>query len=227
VLIVKKDSSCLFKTPALKPSDVLVSNKINIRLKDNEAIVLINSILRGELYETILNLDNNYNEAEKAKIVRNYFVPDGFQLNNYTIKEHERDSVKVGFLMEISNSGIYKKYGNDLVIHNIATLLPAFEKPKNRRLPVQIDYPIYRIDTLVYQIPAGYKMTQTFGGDKISSKYGSFIVSIQIKEEDIVVIKNTLIKPVNVPISEYEEFYGFIKQITELENKIHFSLYKD
>lgn len=226
-LVIKKDSSYLAKTPALMPKDVLMSQKISAKMAENEAIVNFEGVFRGEWYELLLGLESNYNESEKALIVRNNFVPAGFQLNKYSIKRFERDSAKMGFSMETRTPNLYKSYGNELIIYNFTHNLPQFENPKKRRSAVQIDYPINYTDSIVFQVPSGYRVSGTSFSDSIVSEFGQYHLKVITDTDSISLVKNILILPNSIPIGSYKTFYDFYKEIYDRESKLHFTLIKE
>lgn len=224
--IIDYNNSNFIKTPTLKPNDVLVTRKVEIKYNPKEATVKFQNTYRGDSYENILHLEQKFNESEKAMIVRNYIVSDGYQLIDYQISNTNRDSVKIELSYEATSQNIFKNYGNDILVKNIAFSMPNFEKPINRKLPVQIDYPIYKIDTLIYQIPLGYQLHKSQENYTVINKYGEYKFNILESDENITVIKSLLLFSGFYPISEYEEFYNFYKQVSEIENKTHVSLYK-
>lgn len=224
--IIDYNNSDFKKTPTLKPKDVLDTRKIEVKYNLMEATAKFTNTYRGDSYEDILHLVRNFNESEKAKIIRNHIVSDGFQLNDYQISNYNRDSVSIELYYEATSQNLFKHYGNDILVSNIAFSLPNFENPKIRRLPVQIDYPVYKIDTLTIEIPVGYKLHTCQDNYSVVNKYGQFKFNIYEKGENITVIKSLLINPGHYPISEYEEFYNFYKQVLEIENKTHLSFFK-
>lgn len=224
--IVDDSNSNFKRTPMLTPGDVLVTRRVEIKYNPNIANVKFNNTYRGDLYESILHLDKNFSVTEKARIVRNSIVADGFQLIDYQIQNANRDSFKIELQYEATSHDLFKSYGNDILLKNIAFSMPNFEKPTSRKLPVQIDYPIYKIDTLVYEIPVGYKLHKREDSFDIHNKYGKFKFNIYEKPGELIVIKSLLINPGYYPISEYECFYDFCKQVIEIENNTNLLLFK-
>lgn len=224
--IVDDSNSNFKRTPMLTPGDVLVTRRVEIKYNPNIANVKFNNTYRGDLYESILHLDKNFSVTEKARIVRNSIVADGFQLIDYQIQSANRDSFKIELQYEATSHDLFKSYGNDILLKNIAFSMPNFEKPTSRKLPVQIDYPIYKIDTLVYEIPVGYKLHKREDSFDIHNKYGKFKFNIYEKPGELIVIKSLLINPGYYPISEYECFYDFCKQVIEIENNTNLLLFK-
>lgn len=225
--IICKDNSRFIRTPNLKPIDNLEIRKIETNLNENN-IIIVNFLntYKGKSYEEVLRLEKNYNDSEKSRILRNYFIEDGFQLIDYNILSANRDSTNIKISYNATNLNIYKYYGNDILINNIPFTLPDFEKPQIRKLPVQIDYPIYKIDTIIYKIPAGYKLNQDFVTYSLKTKYGEYKLEIYKNANNVIVQKNLLINAGYYDITEYKSFYNFYNQIVESENKTYITLSK-
>lgn len=226
VLVIDHNKSYFDRTPALQPADVLEIRRIEIEYGSREAKVNFRGTYKGNLFETLQQVDKDFSSAEKSRIVRNFLVEDGLQLNDYQITKRNRDSLNIELAYQAVSQQIYKHYGNDILAGNIAFPLLNPGKPKDRKLPVQIDYPVYKIDTLIYQIPTGYKFSQNFKNTEVSGKYGNYSFNVFEENGKLVVVKSLLVFAGNYPVSEYEDFYRFYDQITATENKTHFSFYK-
>jgi hypothetical protein len=224
--IIDSDNSHFIKTPALQPFDVPETRKIEIGYRQLDATAKFQNTYKGEMYEKLLALERNFNEDEKEKIIRNYIVENGFELVNYQIFIPGRDSVWVGATYEATSQNIYKHYGNDILLNNISFSIPPFEKPKDRKLPVQIDYPIYKSDTLIYDIPAGYELNKKPVNFSVTGRYGEYRFNVVESEGKIIVSKSIFINSGYYPRTEYEDFFSFYEQIFEMENKPHLSLNK-
>jgi hypothetical protein len=225
-LIIDHNNSHFVSTPALQPMDVLETRRIEVEYNLREAKVNFRGIYKGDLFETLLQIDKGYNTSEKARIVRNFLVEDGLQLIDYQITKQNRDSLKIELSYHAVSQQIYKHYGNDILLGNIAFPLLYMVKPKDRKLPVQIDYPIYRKDTVIYQIPTGYKFTKSVDNMAVSGKFGQYNFEVYEEDGKLIVIKSMLVYAGKYPVSEYEDFYRFYDQIVATETKTHFSFIK-
>jgi hypothetical protein len=153
-------------------------------------------------------------------------VADGFQLVSYAFSEMHRDSVKIDLNYQATSPSLYKHFGNDILMGNMAFLLPGFEKPANRKLPVQLDCPIYKVDTLVYEIPVGYELNSIQKAYSISNKYGEYALNIHEKDDKVMVTKSLILYAGMYPVAEYAQFYDFYNSIVEIESRTHLSLSK-
>ena len=225
--VVDDNKSHFLRIPALQPEDVLVSRNVAISYDPKEAHLSFESHLRGADYERILHLATGYNETDKARIVRNFVVPEGFHLVDYQIDKPDRDSASITMRYNVRSQQVYKHYGNDILLSNIAFALPAFEKPQYRSLPLQIDHPIYETDTLVYELPHGYSLNPGSKDVALSSRYGEYQLEILEDGQSIKVVKSLLINAGLYPKSEYAAFYDFYRQILTVENSTILSFQKN
>ncbi len=225
-LIITKNDSRFIKTPALKPDEVLETRKITIRHKSGTDYLQFSNKYRGKQYESISSIDRNYGKAMKDKIIRKYIIASYLQLVDYQINLPERDSAFVEFSVQAKSHNIYKSYGRDMLVNNIPFSLPKLEKIEDRKLPLQFDYPIYKIDTITYEIPQDYKAKFYSEDVSISNKYGEYKTTLHKNANNIVLIKKLLVNSASYPLSEYKDFYNFYHQIIESENKPQIILIK-
>ncbi len=225
-LIIDSNNSYLKKTPALKANDVLETRTIKVKYTPQITETNFQEILKGEMYETVEQLNRLYSEEDKRKITRKYFLNDGHELTNYKINIFDRDSTKIEFIQKTSSSNIYMQYGNDIIIKNIPFQISSLKKPKDRILPIQIDYPIYKIDTINYEMPDGYLALFDTPKYEITAKFGSYQYFVKEENGNIKVVKKLLIHSGHYPLSEYNDFYNFIKDANNMEQKINISLKK-
>ena len=225
-LVVNNNNSYFFKTPALKPMDVLNTRVIEVNYNIEDAVVNFHNTYKGDDYEKILFLERNYNESDKSKIIRNNIVSDGFYLDDFQILKQNRDSVKIKLWYKATSQLIYKHYGDDILASNIKLPLPDFAKPGSRKFPVQIDFPIYDIDTLVYEIPPGYNLYKNPENYSIITKYGKYKLESFTTDDKIMIVKSLMINSGSYPVAEYSGFYHFYHQVVDIENQLHLSFYK-
>lgn len=224
-LVIEKDNSHFVHTPALSGPDVLVTRKIEIfYIPGAGSVVLLNNTYRGELYEQLTDFKNSFNKSELTKVLSKYFIEKGFELTNYKILNDNRDSLKIELFYKAETNKLFKKYGNELILKNIPFGLPQFEKPAKRKLPVQIDYPVFKIDTLVYEIPVGYKLEKCPDKQSFSNRFGEYSLQFFNQNSTITVVKKLFIKSGYYPLAEYKDFYDFINEINNFEHKSYLTL---
>ena len=225
--LIDGENSRFLTTPKLTPSEVLERRDITIRWDyEKGSVMKFRNLYRGEMFENLLALDRSLNLAEKNRVIRNYFSVNGSDLIDFKIYGRDRDSREILFTYETSSRHIYKIYGNDILLSNIPFNIPDFEKPATRVSPVQIDHPTYRIDTLSYQIPPGYMVSNKLTRRAISNNYGKYELDVIESGTSIKVVKSMVIYSGFYPIEEYNDFYQFIHEIYESENQVPITLSK-
>lgn len=217
-LLVEHGKSRLVRTPALSSNQVLDQRHITVKYQQaNVAEVDYKCLLRGDDYSALSYVKSSYNKQEKDRVVKNYFNEDGYTINDYDIISYDRDSAFVGFDFSAINQSIYENYGDDVVIKNIALDLPFLENVSKRKQDLQIDFPIYKVDTVYYELPSFYNYTGKPTPFTVDSNYGRY--SIEIKEEggQLLVVKSFELHRGYYPLSNYEDFYAFWKKVISLD----------
>lgn len=224
---IDKDLSEFIWTPALNKLDVMESRSIEIDYSLNgQSEVIFQNSYKGEKYEVLLDLLKDYNNSDISRIFRNYILEEGLELVDYTINETERDSACIKISCRSVSKSVFQQFGNDILVRNFPFSLPDIEKPEKRDLPVQIDYPICKTDTIEYCIPKGFNRNWNIESQNIKDRFGSYKVDIIEEKDSIKIIKYLLVQKGTYPISEYNEFYDFVSTISELENKTILTLTK-
>jgi transglutaminase-like putative cysteine protease len=222
-LVIKKDSSRFYKIPGLGKNQTCEIRSIQIEADIAlKAKVAFKNLYRGYKYEMLFSVDKNYNETQRQQILHDEFTESGFSnFENLKLTKYHRDSALMGLSYLATSTKLFRDYGNEVITDMIPFYLPNFEKPENRQLPVQIDYPIYKIDTLKYSFPNGFKLSAIFPEQKIEEKYGHCSIKAEISPNNVTVVKKILIFPGTYPLSEYGDFYKFITKIKSIENNSH------
>lgn len=187
----------------------------------------IHSVLKGEDFEDLSMLRSETNEAIQDRVIRRYFMSEGFECENFDLRQPSRDSVYIELLAEGKAPHILSHYGDDMLIRNVPMDIPVFEEPLNRDLPVQIDYPIRQTDSLYYHLPAGYRISHLPAEWSAGSDYGFYTLEVEDQEDRVLIIKNFHLYKAEVPIENYPDFYDFINPVATTERNIKVLLTKE
>jgi hypothetical protein len=218
VLLIEKNESHFSKTPSLTFEDVVETRRVKIKpTPQNQALAVFNNSFKGEKYESLYYLAHSIDESNKSKIFRNNFVEDGFELIEFSMSDPNRNSPEIFSSYSANSSNIYKTYGNDLLIHILPFSIPQFEDIKTRKLPVQIDYPIYKVDSLVYELPIGYSVTSKLLNQAIISEFGNYEVNSIQNGNRISIIKSFQLNSGQYPIDKYRDLFSFISKVIDDE----------
>ena len=190
VLILEKGRSHFTKTPALSYSDVREMRKAKIRQNyQDQVLAAFSNSSRGEAYEALIYLSHSVSESQRSQIFKSNFGEEGFDVIDFNLKDPERDSAEIYHTYTARSNDVYKFYGDDLLIKILPFQVLRFEDPGKRRLPVQIDYPIFKIDSLEYEIPAGYSLNGDLINKEIRSNYGIYKVEAAEHNRIVKIVK--------------------------------------
>jgi hypothetical protein len=227
VLIIDKNNSHFTKTPTLLNKDVLETRVIKFLLnKQNETIANFENNYRGANYESLFQLSHSFNESEKSQLIKKYYIENSFESIDFKMVETHRDSTKIQLSYSAKTDKIYRKYGNETIIKLIPFSIPSFKDPKYRTLPVQLDYPIYKIDSIEYPIPSGHQITNQLKNKMIANKFGEYKIEFFQKNQKLIVTKSFLLNAGYYGLDEYPNFYAFINSIDEIENNTYIATIK-
>lgn len=221
-LKVEKENSRLIKTPDLKPNDVLESRNIDI-VSGEDGTVNVNFLntYRGSVYEDLFTRKQQLSQNEMDRYIRNRFNRNGLELNSYSILKSHRDSAKISISISAINHKILKQYGNETLVKVLPLEIPFFEKTDTRTLPIQIDYPIFKIDTIHYNIPEDLSITSLPENTMMNSSYGEYEFKVVQNGQHIQLVKSFLLNAGDYSIENYEAFYSFINDVKSVEKRTY------
>lgn len=221
-LLVTENTSRLIAIPSLKFEEVkCVRNIKTILNNDNSGTTTMSITRRGDEYETAIYLSKNINKNTADKYVRNTILSGSFDLTDFSFEETSKDSAKIELKAECRMHSICKKFGNNISITPYSLRVPYFESPDKRKQDVQIDYPLYYEDNLIYEIPQT-SISKAPSDISITTIYGHYLVKFKIEDNKLLVNKSILIKAGNYSIDEYPDFYNFTNNLRSLENKNYY-----
>jgi hypothetical protein len=222
VFLVDKTNSFFVKTPVLTLNDVLETRYIKVKPStENEIIANFHNVFKGENFESLFYLFKNGSETNKDQSIRLNYIETGFDLIDYKVVNAPRDSGFITLNYNAKNGKLYKKYGAEQLYKVTALDIPPFRKPELRKLPVQINFPVFKIDTVEFQIPFGYKLLAKNQNQHIVTRFGEYDLQFIPQQDKMLVIKRFILKSGNYPIEEYGKFYEFIGQIAGFENNTY------
>lgn len=227
VFVVKDNASFFTHTQELSPSQVLQERDVILNYTlQGETFTTFSLIARGKDYEVLNHMNSAYNQSDKDEILRNYVSQNGFEPIEIKLHDPNRDSTNILLEYRAKSNDIYKNYGNDLLIKTLPFSIPDFQAVSDRKLPVQINYPIHKKDKLTYQLPENYRIEAKPDDKFINSKYGSYSVEYKISGNQVVVSKTLLINKGYYSLDEYPDFLAFIKGLIALDNNAYITTTK-
>ena len=225
--IIDKNQSHYTTTPALTNSDILDSRKVSIyRDLQGNVIADFHNTYRGDSYETLFFISQSLNKSEKLRYLRDKIVLPGSELIEYNIIQSHRDSSKISLSYSTLSNNMFNNYGDEVLIKLVSFDIPELEAPKNRKLPVQFDYPIYNIDTIEYIIPNDYSISNIPKDKKIVTEFGEYHTEFMHDKNIVTVIKSFLLHSGSYSIDRYSSLFDFINKAQEIERTTYIVIKK-
>jgi hypothetical protein len=219
---VDKDRSKFVQIPALKPSDNLVVRKQQISVEEDgagEAKVSLSA--GGEVFELLNYLEKNLPIEKYKDFLEDYVELSGHTVNDFSIKERDRDDYTIEISMECNLSNLARKVGKLLVLQPTLFSLPEAEESDDRLRNLYFPTTIFRIDTTVYMLENKSKYIVTVPEDiSISSRFGDYSVSFSSLPEGIQVVSRFQLLSDEYDASLYAEFVDFVQEAKEKQSDL-------
>lgn len=217
-LVIDSTGSRFISIPSLTPEDVLCSRTFNVDMSTSE--VSIKSIERGAEYEQSLYFANNVNQNTIDRYIKENIFSGSFDLEDFKLVKSEDEAQILLSVTCRTHSSLFKKYGNNLVLSPFPITIAAYESPENRITDVQLDYPEYYQDTIVYRLSSdNQKIENAPQSISIKSEYGSYDVDYKIDGDNLIQYKTIFIAAGRYGADEYEAFYRFVSLVKSNELK--------
>lgn len=215
-LLVDENNSHLITIPSLKQDDVLCSRNMFFNLYNSSSGNLdIKTISRGREYEFLTGFIENVNQSKVEKYIRNSIFKGNYNLTNYKFSKDRNESyITLDATCEVQN--VCKKYGNNLVFEPISFDLDVYELPEKRTQDVQIDYPQFLQDTIIYKIE-NVQISKVPKDVELDSKYGTYKMKFSSDGDKFTITKSFVLNAGRYAIDEYPIFYEFMKKIRNIE----------
>jgi len=222
VFLIEKDNSHFIRTPSLSKDDVLEIRNIRVSSDPANGIVAdFHNTYRGKSFELLFDLSRSVSDSNKSLIIRNNLIETGFDLLNYKLITPPRDSAYIVFNYTAKAGKLFKNYGDEQLVRMIPFSVPPFTEPKRRKYPVQLNFPVYKIDTLEYPIPNGYIVSGIMKDQSINTPFGAYNIQFHQIGNTIQVIKSFLLMAGDYLPEQYPDFFNFVKKVSDIENNTY------
>lgn len=224
-LIIDGENSFFKKTEELSKEDVQLSRNFYIKKEiGGRATVNIRSSYKGKNYEVLHQIKTNFEKSRKMELLTDYFVEDMVQAPDEIIFITSKSNDEIILNYQASSDFILQKMGNEILVRIPKTRFPKLEKPKYRDFNLQIDYPIYQQDHIVFEKPANTQIISIPSSFELKTDFGEYLVEVSEDEKHIIIDKSFYMKAGKYDLDQYLELYQFIAQSKKKERKLLFIL---
>lgn len=219
--VVNNNSSYFKQTPELKKEDVKNTRIIYLKpTPSNIAEIKVRNAYRGIWYESLFFVKNAFDKDKKLEILNDYMIEDYMDTPDQIVFQSSTNPPEIILDYKTRSNTIIQHMGNDIVVNIPEFSFPSLERPKYRDYDVQIDYPIYYYDQIIFEKPINKNITHIPEDMEINSDYGNYSLSIEETEKQIKILKSFYLKPGNYPLNEYEKFYDFVRKSKKRDHNL-------
>jgi len=220
VLLVEKDSSRLVQTPKLRTADVKEAYHHRVSIKeDGNASFISTARIQGPQFEFLKQLDTHVTPTRKTDIMDRFRLIKGTDITDYELSSPHRDST----IMELSLKGTIQQVldyvGSKALLKPVNSFHMNLEKPAARTQPVFIPYPIVKVDTFHYALPANISRIAGLKNNTLQEAFGTYQRSYSFEANRLTIIRTLIIHSGHYDLEQYEAFYKFISQISRQEQQ--------
>jgi len=223
VLLIDGERSRLVHTRIYSAQENCINRHSKVNLTDeNTGVAEVNASYKGLCYDEILPIFHA-DKADKIKVVTQRIELPSFTLDNFLYIEHRSPTPSFDENLHISVSNYIHKMGNDIALlplnfMNKLTSIP--DKVRNRKTDLCIRRSYMENDTVIYQLPDGYNVTELPEKSDIKSKFGEYTSVTTQQGNSITYIRHyQLIKGV-FPPEAYIEYRDFLEQISTADEAV-------
>lgn len=219
-LLISDKKSALIHLPALSNKRTENDRTINIRLsKTGNADAELSFRFRGYNFDLFNSLKSDYNQDFQDRQVREYLPLSNYEVINWNLTKADRDSAFITLTAKANLYKFIKPIGNEFYFSILPVGSFGFETPDNRKLSVNLPFPIIYNDTINYIFPEGYKLKNLPDNQLIQTKFGKCNFLFLDKKDALTLIREFELNSGIIEKNEYNTFYAFLNRIAESDRK--------
>ena len=223
VLVIDENGGKLIKTPALTAESDLESRKVNVTFDPSgDGTADVRTIYRGAAYDNYARILGSDQADRKKLLTRRIHVPN-FELDNFSIQENKAELPSVTEQLNLSITGYCTRVGEKLMLSlNMMNKLneSAFQTT-TRENPISIKWPVYEIDTVVYNLPQGYTLEKIPAKISLESDFGQYTAEVTKSGNALQYIRSFSVYKGEYPAERYDDIVTFFDKIVLTdENKV-------
>jgi hypothetical protein len=213
-LVVNGDKSDLVRTPAMNPSDFLVSSSYQVSVGAwGKSSVKMEKVTRGNDFVKWIHLNSLGSEEEKEQAVSDE-MPVKNEVVKYEIIHPDRDQQFIKLNASYNAEGVLRDIGGSSVITPFPFELYPFEKPEERKYPVRISYPVNRRDSIEYDLALlDRKNIEVPANVRIETRFGCYKADFIKGDKKVTVVRSFIMPVGDYPLEDYKNLYTFIESV--------------
>lgn len=220
-LMIDGKDSRLIRTPRLIPDEVLEESQYSIHLNnEGNGTLKASKILRGSEFEAYKYLSVEISEKDHEDYIRKKLPIKNIDQIDWSISQPDSDQAMLLLDLSVTMENQFRMLGKSIAFSLFPIYSSPFKKHKTRTGDIRINYPIYKSDSIVIDLPFINQYQVKLPKEiAIESEYGLYEESYSLKDNKIHVTRYFKLYANDYPLEEYPEFYAFMKSINETQLK--------
>lgn len=219
-LQIDEQQSKLIKIPAQEYSNVTVSRKYVLKTPGHSIPVTeVSARLSGDDFEQARYSIKAVETKERGKYMEYFLDARESDILSCHIDDKNRDSSFVILTASYKSEKYFSKMGNMTLVSPPRITFPEMEDPDKRQWPVKVYAPYCRLDTLYVGLPPNAEIKALPSDTLVSCIHGKYHRQILIENKGISLIREFELPIQYSELTEYEEFYQFIKSVKIFEEE--------
>jgi hypothetical protein len=219
-LLIDENRSRLINTPAFSANDNSIKRKINIEINElGVASVNTDFVFRGYFFELFNELKNLHHTDDQDRFIRDYMPFTLYEMKDWQLEKADRDSSSISLKTKCQILKTLKKAGDEYYLESLPVRTGIFEKPVDRKLPLEWPFPYMDIDSTEITLPGGFFISSIPDDFVIENDFGSYSSTYRYEQSKLFVTKKLVIKAQKCTLEQYKGFYEFIENIRKNDKK--------
>jgi len=222
VLLIDGDNSKLVHTRIYPATENCINRNTRINLIDVESGTAISTAhYIGLCYDEMTPVLYADDAGKVKKITESIELPS-FSLVKFSINENRSKTPSIDEKLDLTFTNYIRRMGNIALLPvnfmNKLTSIP--DKVRNRKTDMCIRRSYMENDTVVYQLPKDFQVTDLPAKSEIDGKFGKYTASTLQVGNTITYYRHFELFKGTFPAVEYSNFREFLEQIVTADNAV-------
>lgn len=219
-LLVNDEKSYLIDIPELGVEEVKENRSIIYNIDEQlNCIANINATYKGPKFEFYNAVTSQYTQHQQKQILQKYLPFKNYDLTSWGFQKPDRNTPEITLDLALILKNFIAVYGNDYILKPQPLSLADFQSPEQRKLPVEINFPTYKVDSITFKFPGNMVVKKHSEPVQNISRFGSYSIEIENYGHEVKIIRKFILNRGSYSLSEYPAFYDFIQKVKYAESK--------
>ncbi len=220
-LLITPEGGRLIETPKLMPEDNLRRSEATIVLSPKGAAEIKSTVQQfGAEQEAMRYYQYEFSQKEKEEwFLKNIDLPACFIKTLDIQSQPDEPVANTRYSLEVPR---FASQAGKRIFVPLNKLNPFKHVPRlleARQHPVQVRHGFHESDTFTFRLPAGFTVESIPEKTmNLSSEFGQYQMKIDVKDGELIYIRQLEIYPVTLPADRYNDLRNFYKEISKADD---------